>query len=206
MHGKGWRATNGSPILAALGLASPRSQIWFLGGLTAVVWSFESYFERTYVKLWRNLAQDIQHDLRMDAYAHVQRLSATHLESESTGRVAAVLTDNINQIESFLNEGASELLQMATNFIVVSIIYVVAAPSLAWAALVPMPLVLWGTFAFHERIGPLYKRAREKSGVLTELKKRQHYEKPRVRRKRKAMAARKKLLKRLAQERKIEGL
>lgn len=160
-------ATNGSPMLAALGLASPRSQIWFLGGLTAVVWSFESYFERTYVKLWRNLAQDIQHDLRMDAYAHVQRLSATHLESESTGRVAAVLTDNINQIESFLNEGASELLQMATNFIVVSIIYVVAAPSLAWAALLPMPLVLWGTFAFHERIGPLYKRAREKSGMLS---------------------------------------
>jgi ATP-binding cassette, subfamily B, bacterial len=160
-------ATNGSPMLVALGLASPRSQIWFLGGLTAVVWALESYFERTYVKLWRNLAQDIQHDLRMDAYSHVQRLSATHLESESTGRVAAVLTDNINQIESFLNEGASELLQMATNFIVVSIIYVVAAPTLAWAALLPMPLVLWGTFAFHERIGPLYKRAREKSGVLS---------------------------------------
>ncbi|HBL30866.1 MAG TPA: ABC transporter [Acidobacteria bacterium] len=160
-------ATNGSPLLAVLGLASPQTQIWFLGGLTAVVWSFESYFERTYVKLWRDLAQDIQHDLRMDAYAHVQRLSATHLESESTGRVAAVLTDNVNQIESFLNEGASELLQMATNFIVVSLIYVLAAPSLAWAALLPMPLVLWGTFAFHERIGPLYKRAREKSGILS---------------------------------------
>jgi small subunit ribosomal protein S21 len=51
-----------------------------------------------------------------------------------------------------------------------------------------------------------FKRKCEKSGVLTELKKRQHYEKPSVRRKRKAMAARKKLLKRLAQERRIEGL
>jgi len=160
-------AMKGSPLLAAIGIADPRSQIWFLGGLTAVVWALESWFERTYVKLWRNLAQDIQHDLRMDTYAYVQRLSATHLESESTGRVAAVLTDNINQIESFLNEGASELLQMATNFVVVSIIYVLAAPTLAWAALLPMPLVLWGTFAFHERIGPLYARARERSGVLS---------------------------------------
>lgn len=51
-----------------------------------------------------------------------------------------------------------------------------------------------------------FKRKCEKSGVLTELKKRQHYEKPSVRRKRKAMAARKKLLKRLSQERKMEGL
>lgn len=48
-----------------------------------------------------------------------------------------------------------------------------------------------------------FKRKCEKSGILTEIKKRQHYEKPSVRRKRKAIAARKKLLKRLAQERKL---
>ena len=50
-----------------------------------------------------------------------------------------------------------------------------------------------------------FKRKCEKAGVLSELKKRQHYEKPSVRRKRKALAARKKLLKRLSQERKLEG-
>ena len=50
-----------------------------------------------------------------------------------------------------------------------------------------------------------FKRKCEKSGVLTEIKKRQHYEKPSVKRKRKALAARKKLLKRLAQERKFNA-
>ena len=45
-----------------------------------------------------------------------------------------------------------------------------------------------------------FKRKCEKSGILTELKKRQHYEKPSVRRKRKALAARKKLLKKLARQ------
>jgi small subunit ribosomal protein S21 len=50
-----------------------------------------------------------------------------------------------------------------------------------------------------------FKRKCEKSGILTEIKKRQHYEKPSVRKKRKALAARKKLLKRLAQERKFNG-
>jgi len=50
-----------------------------------------------------------------------------------------------------------------------------------------------------------FKRKCEKSGILTEIKKRQHYEKPSVKRKRKALAARKKLLKRLAQERRMEG-
>ena len=50
-----------------------------------------------------------------------------------------------------------------------------------------------------------FKRKCEKSGILTEIKKRQHYEKPSVKKKRKALAARKKLLKRLAQERKYHG-
>jgi small subunit ribosomal protein S21 len=50
-----------------------------------------------------------------------------------------------------------------------------------------------------------FKRKCEKSGILTEIKKRQHYEKPSVKRKRKALAARKKLLKRLAQDRRMNG-
>ena len=44
-----------------------------------------------------------------------------------------------------------------------------------------------------------FKKQCEKAGILTELRKREHYEKPSVRRKRKAMAARKKALKRLKQ-------
>ncbi|MEE9217937.1 MAG: 30S ribosomal protein S21 [Acidobacteriota bacterium] len=50
-----------------------------------------------------------------------------------------------------------------------------------------------------------FKRKCEKSGVLSELKKRQHYEKPSAKRKRKQLAAKKKTLKRLAQERRLNG-
>ena len=46
-----------------------------------------------------------------------------------------------------------------------------------------------------------FKRKCEKSGVLTELKRRQHFEKPSVKRKRKAIQARKKILRKLAEER-----
>lgn len=46
-----------------------------------------------------------------------------------------------------------------------------------------------------------FKRKCEKSGVLTELKKRQHFEKPSVKRKRKVMQARKKMLRKLAEDR-----
>jgi small subunit ribosomal protein S21 len=48
-----------------------------------------------------------------------------------------------------------------------------------------------------------FKKQVEKAGLLSELRKREHYEKPSVRRKKKALAARKKMLKKM---RLIQGL
>ena len=42
-----------------------------------------------------------------------------------------------------------------------------------------------------------FKKQCEKAGILAELRKREHYEKPSVRRKKKALAARKRALKKL---------
>ena len=48
-----------------------------------------------------------------------------------------------------------------------------------------------------------FKRKCEKAGILTELKKRQHFEKPSVKRKRKQVQARKKMLRKMAEERRL---
>lgn len=48
-----------------------------------------------------------------------------------------------------------------------------------------------------------FKRKCEKAGILTELKKRQHFEKPSVKRKRKEVQARKKILRTMAEERRM---
>ncbi len=48
-----------------------------------------------------------------------------------------------------------------------------------------------------ERILKAFKKQIEKAGVLSDLKKKQHYEKPSVRLKKKAIAARKRRIKQL---------
>lgn len=48
-----------------------------------------------------------------------------------------------------------------------------------------------------------FKRKCEKAGILTELKKRQHFEKPSVKRKRKAIQAKKKMQRKLNEERRM---
>ena len=42
--------------------------------MTIIIWVFESLFEYIYGVLWRNLAQTVQHELRLDAYSHIQNL------------------------------------------------------------------------------------------------------------------------------------
>lgn len=51
-----------------------------------------------------------------------------------------------------------------------------------------------------------FKRKCEKVGILSEIKKRQHFEKPSEVRKKKALAARKKMLKKLRIERRLNGV
>lgn len=48
-----------------------------------------------------------------------------------------------------------------------------------------------------------FKRKCEKSGVLTEIKKRQYFEKPSVKRKRKELQAKKKIARKLSEERRM---
>lgn len=45
-----------------------------------------------------------------------------------------------------------------------------------------------------------FKKQCEKAGVLSEIRKREHYEKPSIKRKKKALAARKRLMKKMRKQ------
>ncbi len=60
-----------------------------------------------------------------------------------------------------------------------------------------MPGVFIGENESFEDALRRFKKQCEKAGILSEIKKREHYEKPSVKKKKKALAARKKMLKRL---------
>ena len=45
-----------------------------------------------------------------------------------------------------------------------------------------------------------FKKQCEKAGILSEMRKREHYEKPSIKRKKKALAARKRALKKMRKE------
>lgn len=153
-------------LLAQFGFPDVRTQLLILAALTLVVWGLESAFEYAYARLWRNLAQKIQHDLRLDAYQHLQELELSYFEARSTGGLMAILNDDINQLERFLDFGANEVLQVLTTVIVIGVGFFIAAPSVAWMAMLPIPFILWGSFTFQKLLAPRYAEVREKVSLL----------------------------------------
>jgi ATP-binding cassette, subfamily B, bacterial len=152
--------------LASVGVVDLRDQLLVLAALTAVIWVLESLFEYLFQLGWRNLAQTIQHELRVDAYAHVQDLEQAYFEDRSTGGLLSVLNDDVNQLERFLDRGANEILQVLTTVFVISAAFFVVAPDIAWYAMAPIPVILWGSIRFQRLLEPRYAAVREQVGVL----------------------------------------
>jgi ATP-binding cassette subfamily B protein len=153
-------------LLADWGVTSLMNQLLILALLTAVIWAGESLFQYLYALKWRNLAQNIQHDIRLDAYDHTQRLDMAFFEERSSGGLMAVLNDDVNQLERFLDVGANEILQLITTIIVIGAIFIVIAPEIAWMTILPMPIIIWGSIRFQKRLEPRYARMREQVGIL----------------------------------------
>jgi ATP-binding cassette, subfamily B, bacterial len=153
-------------FIANLGIRDVEQQLVVLTMITVVVWILESLSQYVYTNLWRNLSQKIQHNLRLDAYGHIQQLELAYFENQSTGNLMAILGDDINQLERFLDVGANEIIQVVTNAIVIGGVFFVLAPSLAWWSMVPIPIIIIGSIWFQKKLAPYYANVREQVGLL----------------------------------------
>ncbi|PWI46731.1 ABC transporter [Candidatus Heimdallarchaeota archaeon B3_Heim] len=153
-------------IFALFGITEPSVQFIVLGLLTFIIWGFESLFEYIYKIYWRNLAQTVEHELRMDAYKHLQDLELEYFEDRQTGGLMSILNDDINQLERFLDISANDLIQVTVTAIAISFAFFLLSPRIAWMALVPMPFILTFAVLFQARLEPKYRQVREKVGIL----------------------------------------
>ena len=153
-------------IIAQWGVKDVFGQFLILSVLTVIIWILESVFEYAFARLWRNLAQNVQHDLRLDAYKHLQELELAYFEERSTGGLMSILSDDINQLERFLDTGANDILQVLTTVVIIGGAFFVLAPSVAWMSMLPIPFILWSSFAYQSLLAPRYANVRERVGLL----------------------------------------
>jgi len=134
--------------------------------VNAVVWMLESLTEWAAAMAWRNLAQTVEHELRMDTYGHVQKLELAYFEDQSTGGLMSVINDDVNQLERFLDVGANTIIATFLNVVLVGLVFVLASPLLALVAFLPIPIIIWGSLRYQRRLQPKYAGVRDQVGLL----------------------------------------
>ena len=149
-----------------LGVESRYAQLGWLAVFNVVVWIIESGSEYVASVLWRGLAQGVEHDLRVEAYDHVQHLDLGWHEARPAGSTLATLNDDVNQLERFLDIGAPAILQTALNVLLVGGVFAVASGQLLVLAFLPIPVIVVGSLVFQRRLEPLYVRVR---GAVADL-------------------------------------
>jgi len=154
-------------FVAKMGFVEPSSQIYLLGAATFIVWLGESVFQYLYNILWRNLAQQIQGEMRLEAFKHVQNLELEYFEDKSTGNLLSIINDDVNQLERFLDGGVNAIIQTAVSSIVIGAIFFYLAPSIAPFSMLPIPIILFIAYYFQNKSAPLYTKVRERAGDLS---------------------------------------
>lgn len=144
-------------------------QLLVLALINFIIWLIESVTEYIANLGWRNLAQTIEHEARMDAYRHVQELEIAWFEDRSTGGLLSILNDDVNQLERFLDVGASDLIRTFVNVVFVGVVFFAASPMVGVVAFLPIPLIVWGSVVYQKRLSPRYQKVRESAGDLGAL-------------------------------------
>ena len=153
-------------VIASLGFESIQSQVAILAIATFFIWVFESLFQYLYGITWRNLAQSIEHNLRLDAYNHVQTLDVSWFENKKVGDITAKLNDDVNQLERFLDNGFNSLIQLVVSTVAIGAWFFYISPLVASITILPVPIILLIAFFFQKNLSPRYLAVRNSVGTL----------------------------------------
>ncbi len=149
------------------GFEGAKEAIIFLAILTFVVFGLESFFEWLFQRGFMRLAQNVQHDLRLQAYDHLQKREVAFFEEQRTGNLMSILNDDINQLERFLNTSFWEILHQITLFLFAGISLWLVSPKLTLVGIAPIPFIIIGSILYQRIIAPHYKKIREAVGMLS---------------------------------------
>ncbi|HTM05845.1 MAG TPA: ABC transporter ATP-binding protein [Patescibacteria group bacterium] len=153
-------------FIAHWGFGTSMYQLIFLGALCMITWTFESIFQYLYIILWRNIGQNMQHTLRVQLYTHIQKLEMNFFEEKHTGELIAIINDDINQLERFLDNGINAIIQIITSTLMTLAVFIYTSPLLTICTLMPTPFIYALGWIFQNRLSFLHVTVRKKAALL----------------------------------------
>ncbi len=141
-------------------------QFWFVVAVIAGSFIFGSIFH--WMRNWgfNAFSQDIQHDVRTATYDKIQHLDMEFFADKQTGEMMSVLSNDVNQLERFLNDGLNSTFRLLVMVLGIMVLLFWLNWQLALVALLPVPLIAVFTYLFVKIIQPKYAAVRSAVGKV----------------------------------------
>jgi ATP-binding cassette subfamily B protein len=132
--------------------------------VSAVVYAIASYAQ-TYLVGW--VGQRALQDLRVQLFAHLQRLSIGFYSRNRAGVIISRLTNDVEALDQLVSDGIATLFQSGLMLVGVVVILVVMDWHLAMLTFLALPLLAVGALAFRIASADAYRLTREKIAWIT---------------------------------------
>ena len=141
-------------------------QLYVATGLIALSFFGGAAFHWTRNWGWNSFAQHIQHAVRTDTYDKMQRLNMDFFADKQTGEMMSILSNDVNRLERFLNDGMNSAFRLGVMVIGIAAILLYWNWQLAVVTLTVVPVIGYFTYRFVQTIQPKYAEVRSSVGQL----------------------------------------
>ncbi|HET9943686.1 MAG TPA: ABC transporter ATP-binding protein, partial [Terriglobia bacterium] len=121
------------------------------------------------IKLNNSLEQQIVHDLHVQVFGALQRLSISFFENRPTGEIMSRVLNDTEHMQRIFVDGLEEIITAGLTLIGIMAVLFWLNWKSALLALVPIPLLVLGAIAFTKRIHKYYRKIRKGSAELNAL-------------------------------------
>jgi ATP-binding cassette subfamily B protein len=132
--------------------------------VSAVVYFVATYLQ-TYLVGW--VGQRALQDLRVQLFAHLQRLSIGFYSRNRAGVIISRLTNDVEALDQLVSDGLATLFQSGLTLIGVVVILFVLDAHLALLTMLALPILFAGGLAFRIASADAYRLTREKIAAIT---------------------------------------
>jgi ATP-binding cassette subfamily B protein len=141
--------------------------LWVAAFVLAALVGWAAMTAQTYSTSW--VGRRVLSDLRIDLFAHVQRLELGYFERERAGRIISRLTNDIDALEDLVTDGVTSTLRNSLILVGTAVALVWLDWRLALATLVVFPPMAAATIAFRVRSSRAYRVMRERMADVTAI-------------------------------------
>ncbi len=141
----------------------------FLSTISLALTAADTWIHYLRQRSWRRLAQTTQHTLRTKLIARIETQDMAFFDEQGTGKLINLVTRETEKITDFVERAGDALIEKSIATVVSGVFLVIAAPSLALLACLPLPFILLSTRFFGPRASENYARVSETSSRFSQI-------------------------------------